>query len=200
MRDRRWQTMLEVFPRLRDMRVLDLGGTPDTWMLHDVRPASVTLLNSTSSEMDLTSTSDGFDVVIGDACNPPDSVRNATFDLVFSNSVIEHVGGAHRRREFAEFVSRSAPHYWIQTPYRYFPVEPHWLCPGFQFLPLPARARLSRIWPLMHTRSHSRSESVATALAVELIGKTELRHLFPDAEIRAERLLGLTKSLVAIRP
>ena len=29
----------------------------------------------------------------------------------------------------------------VQTPYRYFPVEPHWLFPGLQFLPMGLRAR-----------------------------------------------------------
>ena len=34
--------------------------------------------------------------------------------------------------------------HWVQTPYRYFPVEPHFLFPGFQFLPLTVRAVLMR--------------------------------------------------------
>ncbi len=37
---------------------------------------------------------------------------------------------------------------WVQTPYRYFPIEPHWIFPGFQFLPLSARTEISRRWPL----------------------------------------------------
>ena len=99
----------------------------------------------------------------------------------------------------ARFVREAAPRYWIQTPYRYFPVEPHWIFPGFQFLPLPARATLSRTWPLMHTRSRGWEDSVSTALQVELIGLTELKYLFPDATLHKERFGGLIKSVIAVR-
>ncbi|HEX4060865.1 MAG TPA: UDP-N-acetylmuramoyl-tripeptide--D-alanyl-D-alanine ligase [Streptosporangiaceae bacterium] len=48
------------------------------------------------------------------------------YDLVFSNSLIEHVGGHERRERFADTVHQLSGAYWVQTPYRYFPVEPHW--------------------------------------------------------------------------
>jgi hypothetical protein len=87
----------------------------------------------------------------------------------------------------------------VQTPYRYFPVEPHFLFPGFQFLPLKARAALVQRWPLVHTRPGDHDAAVSAALHVELLGRTELEALFPDSEIVSEKLAGLTKSLVAVR-
>jgi hypothetical protein len=203
LREKRQQMLSDAFPSLEEMRVLDLGGTPDTWLRARVRPAAVTLLNSVTSELDLPQSSGrsvDFELVIGDACDPPPELRERSFDLVFSNSVIEHVGGIYRRQQFADYVAAAAPRYWIQTPYRYFPLEPHWLFPGFQFLPLNVRAALSRTWPLMHTRSTTREGSIDTALDVELIGLTELRHLFPDAAIHKERVFGLVKSIIAVRP
>ena len=194
--------MLQEFPDLGNYHVLDLGGTARSWLRSPVRPASVTLLNLFNDELgtnDDEPLPDEFHLVAGDACDPPTEILSGTFDLVYSNSVIEHVGGAFRRQAFADVVHHVAPRAWIQTPYRYFPIEPHWLFPGFQFLPLDLRAVLSRRWPLIHTKSNDWRSSVGTALAVELQSVTEMRYLFADSEILYERMAGLVKSVVAVR-
>lgn len=68
-------------------------------------------------------------------------MQYSPFDLVYSNSVIEHVGGHARSCDFAGMVKTLARRHWgVQTPYRYFSIEPHWLFPGLQFLPQSARA------------------------------------------------------------
>ena len=125
-RRRRWQLLLDVFPELESMRVLDLGGRISQWTACPVRPAQVVVLNAE----DAPESDAAFRVVWGDACAPPEDITTDRFDLVYSNSLIEHVGGYHRRAEMAEQVRELAPRHWIQTPYRYFPVEPHWMMPG----------------------------------------------------------------------
>ena len=138
-RARRWQTFEERFPDLARMSVLDLGGTAGAWRLVPTRPARLVLLNiEEPGELS------GAQSAIGDACDPPDWVRREHFDLVFSNSLIEHVGGHWRRQRFAEVVRSLAEHHWVQTPYRYFPLEPHYVGPLFQFVPLAARAAARR--------------------------------------------------------
>jgi SAM-dependent methyltransferase len=111
-----------------------------------------------------------------------------SFDIAYSNSLVEHLHPADRRR-FADEVRRVARRYWVQTPNRYFPVEPHVLLPGFQFLPEFARRRL---WRLGMPRTPYEE--------IELLGAAELRELFPDAVIVRERVAGLTKSLIAAGP
>ncbi len=59
------------------------------------------------------------------------------FDIAFSNSVIEHVP-PELQAAFAAEVSRVADRYFVQTPNRYFPIEPHYQLPLFQFLPRQA--------------------------------------------------------------
>jgi hypothetical protein len=135
----------------------------------------------------------------GDACALPEHLRANEYDLVFSNSVIEHVGGHERRLRFAEAVHDLAPRHWVQTPYRYFPVEPHFLFPGFQFLPVAARSGIVRRWPLVHTPPEDRATALRVAMWVELLSKTELAYYFPHSEIRPERIAGLPKSLIAIK-
>ena len=115
-----------------------------------------------------------------DACDPPAQPRR--YDLVFSNSVLEHVGGHERRLRFAETVHALADAHWIQTPYRYFPIEPHWIVPGMQFLPVPGRASSPGAgrWA---TRQRPATDAVNAVLWTELVGRAEMRHYFPHSKI-----------------
>lgn len=183
------------------MRVLDLGGRVQAWTSAPVRPAHVVILNI---EPPLGEVADGIELRAGDACAPPPDLVSGTFDLVYSNSTIEHVGGHARRLAFADTVRGAAAHHWVQTPYRYFPVEPHWVFPGFQFLPMAARAGISASWPLgwMHDLNDppiGRYEHLPYAIEVELLSRTEMRHYFPKSELLWERFAGLTKSLIAVQ-
>lgn len=198
-RQRRWQMLLDRFPALRDMRVLDLGGTPHSWRFSPVVPRAVTLVSPQSQFASVLEPP--FEHIVGDACALPREVRDREFDLVFSNSVIEHVGGADRRQAMAnEIRSLDAP-YWVQTPNRAFPIEPHFLFPGFQWLPLSAKAAVIQHWPLPQARNRRDEHDAAVELAqsVELVGAGEMQQLFPDAQLLREPFAGLTKSLIAVR-
>jgi hypothetical protein len=195
-RTKRWERFMEHFPKISRMRVVDLGGTVDFWLRSAERPAELVVVNLDEPKE---APPRGMAVVVADACAPPPEVDGAEFDLVFSNSVLEHVGGHARRVAFAEVVRRLAPSHWIQTPNRYFPLEPHWLFPGFQFLPVGARASIAQRWPLAHTKARDRDDALSATMSTELIGRTELRAYFPDSQILAEKAGPLTKSLVAVR-
>ena len=79
--------------------------------------------------------------VKGDACDLPELLHGENYDFVYSNSLLEHVGGHVQRQKLAESVHSLANRHWIQTPYRYFPIEPHWVFPAFQWLPYEARVQ-----------------------------------------------------------
>ncbi|WP_341720355.1 class I SAM-dependent methyltransferase [Micromonospora sp. FIMYZ51] len=195
-RARRAAWLAETYPELAQMRVLDLGGRVESWAGIPVRPAHVHVVNlePVPAQLPAWAAADR-----ADACQLPKRIMASRYDLVFSNSVLEHVGGYERRRRMAAAVRELAPAYWVQTPYRYFPIEPHWVAPGMQFLPVPARVAVARRWPLAYTPGKSHEAAMRQVLSTELIGRAELRHLFPDATIRNERLLGLTKSIIAVR-
>lgn len=179
------------------MRVLDLGGAPPHWTSapEGVRPKHVTTLNLAA----FTAEEPWIEHVIGDACHPPTHIMGEQFDLVFSNSLLEHVGGHARREAFADVVHALADHHWVQTPYRYFPIEPHWLFPGMQFLPFRARRALSLRWPYGHIQTDTIEAAHERVSEVELIDATQMRGYFPRSTIWRERFLGITKSLVAVR-
>jgi hypothetical protein len=178
------------------MRVLDLGGTAESWRRAPVRPEHVHLVNPTGPDDSLPP---WMSTEIGDACALDDDLLDGRFDLVYSNSVIEHVGGHARRVQFAAMVEAAAPRHWVQTPYRYFPIEPHLLAPGLQYLPLWLRARISRSWPLVHTRSGDLDDAIASQLGTELLDITQLRHYFPSSAILYERIAGIVKSIIVVR-
>jgi len=192
-RQRRHEEFNRRFPDLEKMRVLDLGGTAASWRASAVRPLSLTLVNL-SHEQD--QGEPWMDIMYADAC----AGGFGQYDLVFSNSLLEHLGGHARRQQFADVVRESAPSWWVQTPYRYFPVEPHWVFPGFQFLPFRVRREITQRWKIGHMGAHvDKAEAAELVASVELISVTEMRSYFPTGEIWFERLAGLPKSLVAVK-
>ena len=198
-RAERWALVMELFPDLENMRVVDLGGTVEAWLRAPVRPAEVTVVNlfepGESDESWLRP-------VTGNACAARGALNRAgmdiSYDLAFSNSLLEHVGGHAQRCALADEVHALAPRHWVQTPYRYFPIEPHWLFPGLQFLPVATRARLAAAWPLAHSRPSGAATAMSEVQWTELVGLAEMRSYFPGSVIHREKMMGLTKSLVAV--
>ncbi len=179
-------------------RVLDIGGTPENWTFLPERPR-LTLLNMPRAREELAGAAAW---VAGDGRALP--FRDGAFDVVFSNSVIEHVGDAASQRRFAGEVARVGRRYWVQTPNRRFPVEQHLLTPFIHWLPARwQRAIVPRftVWgALVRVTPDRRRFYLEHYLEeVRLLDAAQVRHLFPDARVVRERFLGITKSLIAIR-
>lgn len=194
-RARRWRYFAERFPSISQMRVVDLGGTPQSWRLAPVKPMAVTVVNLSP----LSSDEPAVNIVQADACDLPAALRRERFDLVFSNSLIEHVGGHSQRKRLAEAIHALSDRHWVQTPYRYFPVEPHWLFPGMQWLPYEARVQVSLRWNRGHVRTYTRDEAADMVDEIDLLSISQMQRYFPTSVIWYDRFAGLVKSLVAIR-
>lgn len=182
---------------LRDTdRVLDVGGYPSD-LYHPIGRAEITCLNI---DPDGPSAAPGgrFRCVRGDARQLP--YPDGAFDVVFSNSVIEHVGSWEDQRRFASEVRRVAARLWVQTPNRGFPIEPHLVAPFVHFLPRRAQVFLAR-WATPWGWAHRPTAAQARAYLddIRLLTYDDMRRLFPDCTILRERFLGLTKSLIAVR-
>lgn len=131
------------------------------------------------------------------------------FDIVYCSSVIEHVTMAksdiwqqrsdkefraqarQRQREFAEEIRRLGKSYYVQTPNKWFPIESHTWLPVVGFLPrrvqLPVIAISNRYW------------IKRTAPDWCLLTTKDMQGFFPDAELMYEHIMGLTKSIMAIK-
>ncbi len=194
-RRRRMRRFLREFRITSETRILDIGGTPDCWELIDGRP-QVTLLNTPRAKDDMRGSASW---VGGDGRALP--FRDGSFDIVFSNSVIEHVGDAASQERFAREVVRVGRAYWVQTPNRWFPVEQHLLTPFVHWLPrrwqraiVPRFTVWSTVVPVSPDRRQFYLEHYLSD--VRLLTAGELQRLFPGARVIRERVAGWTKSLI----
>jgi ubiquinone/menaquinone biosynthesis C-methylase UbiE len=177
-------------------RILDIGGTPECWELVPVLP-NVTLLNTPRAKDDLGAAAHW---VAGDGRSLP--FRDQSFDVVFSNSVIEHVGDEDSQRRFASEVTRVGRSYWVQTPNRWFPVEQHLLTPLVHWLPAGLQRAIVPRWNLWHllvrvTPDRRRFYIEHYLSDVRLLSARQMQDFFPQARIIRERFCGWTKSLIA---
>ena len=193
-RQRRMKRFYSQFSPILENCVLDVGGTAQTWTKESgsVVEFPVTLLNI----LDYGSPeSERFTAVMGDATALPFPDRS--FDIVFSNSVIEHVGTWKDQQAFASEVRRVSQKLWIQTPARSFPIESHLLAPYIQYFPKAFQHRVARWTP----RGILQPDVVHQIVdEVRLLTYSEMTQLFPDCVILRERILGMTKSYIAVRP
>jgi hypothetical protein len=183
--------------------ILDVGGRQAYWELFpkgylESRRAKITLLNL-PDELQGTTDSNLFQYVAGDGCSV--AYDDNSFDIVHSNSVIEHVGGWDRIQLFASECNRLGRRVFVQTPNFWFFVEPHFLKPFIHWLPRPVRVSLFMMFDMGERgRACNLSEAI-TMVENEplLLDRRTLALLFPDCEIARERILFMTKSLVARR-
>jgi hypothetical protein len=182
-------------------RILDLGGRSDYWRLLDRGFLERCKVHVTLVNFEAMGGGDDpmFAQVQGDACHLPQYADRA-FDMVHSNSVIEHVGDWPKMEAFAAETRRLADRYYVQTPYFWFPIEPHFSTPLFHWRSEQSRARA--LLKRRHGFCERQSDMGGAMRAVQharLLDKAQFRHLFPDAAHINERVAGLTKSLIAIR-
>ena len=136
------------------------------------------------------------ETVAGDA-RDLNHFEDNSFDMVFSNSVIEHVGGPEDWKKMANEIRRVGRSYFVQTPNRYFPIEPHFLFPFFHFLPLDLQIFLLRHLPLGYApKSRNWKNAKQRISSIQLLSRRQFTALFPGATLHRERFLGLTKSFV----
>jgi hypothetical protein len=195
-REKRGRLFLELFAPRETTRILDIGGNVYDW--RDVPIESrITVLNVAPTDSS-PEYPDRFDYVQGDGRALP--FEDQSYDLVYANSVIEHLRTFEDQRRFASEVLRVGRQVFVQTPNRWFPVEPHFVTVFLHFLP----KRVQRLMlPRLSFRGLFRSGDDANLQALfeelRLLSARELAELFPGCQIHRERLLGLTKSLIAIR-
>jgi hypothetical protein len=172
-------------------RVLDVGGFEFNWLLLPTLPR-LTIINLGLPHI----REPGVTWLVADGRSLP--FKDRAFDVAYSNSVIEHLGNFENQRRFADECRRVGVCYYIQTPNKWFPVEPHMLAPFIHWLPRVLQRRLLRnftLWGLLTRPDPERCDALLQE--IHLLDEKGLRELFPDAEIWYERILGLTKSLMA---
>ena len=129
-------------PLLRPLRILDIGGTNAFWENRGWagrRDIEIMTLNLLPEEQ----RHENVKPAVGDATNLA-QFDDGSFDIAFSNSVIEHLFTFESQRRMASEVQRVGKAFWVQTPSFWFPMEPHFHVPGWQWLPLDLRISILR--------------------------------------------------------
>lgn len=194
-RKKRLRWFREWFPPEACRTIVDVGGTPQIWdMLR--YPSAISLVNSDTHEV---APSNGYATAVADGRMLP--FQNRAFDLAFSNSVIEHVGGWADMERFASELRRVGSSYFCQTPNKWFPIEPHlgtiflhwfpWLLNQYLVV------RYLTLWGLIN--KPSRAATANSLSGIHLLTRSQIERLFPDAHIVTERFLLLPKSYTAVR-
>jgi len=170
-------------------RILDLGGQPEIWQ-HILQPLNITILNLPGITVPVSKSVHYITYIEGDACNVA-QYEDFSFDVVFSNSVIEHVGDNEQQKSFANEVHRLAKSYWIQTPSKYFPIEAHCGIPFWWYLPRSFRELMIERWRKKLPKWTEMVEGTT------VLTKARIKELFPQATIKSESVFGFVKSYIA---
>lgn len=198
-RTRRMQAFADQLGARPGDRILDLGGNIEIWAL--ARQAyRLTLLNTSEASAGtlrpwrLPVNGSEWRTVVGDASDLG-RFGDGSFDIVFSNSVIEHLGEEDKVARFASEVRRVGRSYWIQTPAHSFPIEAHTGLPFYWRYPRCLR----EAWAARQDRLHADEPWHCPLAQTSYLRLDTLRRLFPDAEVYTERVCGFAKSWSMVR-
>ena len=190
-RFRRFEMAVKHFPR--PLRILDVGGLTRYWEDRgwaghpEIHIFSLNLKPEKQKYENITP-------ITGNATDLS-QFEDKSFDVVFSNSVIEHLFVFENQQRMAEEVQRVGKMYWVQTPNFWFPVEPHFLVPGWQWFPISLRVAIIRRWRCASLGPYPDPLIARRAVEeIQLLTRKELEVLFPDATFHVERFCGLVKS------
>lgn len=199
MREKRFQIFEQLVNRNFDkdqiIKVLDVGGTSYFWKdkaLIKSGKLKVTLLNLVKEN----GVPEEMESIAGDATDLS-MFKDGHFDLVFSNSVIEHLYTWENQQKMAKECVRVSKKYFIQTPNKHFFIEAHYAIPFIQYVPKKLSFKVLTKTKLSRLRKWKPQDAQQYLNEIRLINHTEMKQLFPEAKIYKEKMLGMTKSFTA---
>lgn len=177
------------------LNILDIGGTSTFWEIMGLAGENnfqVTILNLYEEK----AKHDNLKCVIGDGRDLKNFEDNE-FDVVFSNSVIEHLGNLHDQKLMAEEIQRVGKNYFVQTPNFYSPIEPHFFFPFFPLLPNKFKIFLLNNFNLGYfKKTNNEEKSKEIIQSIRLLKEEEVKDLFQGCHIKLENYLGFTISFI----
>ena len=192
-RSKRMKKFIQYFEVNEFTSILDVGGSLFNWTLIPQHPRLIILNVNAPKKLDPRAL-----WVVADGRQLP--FQNNTFNIVYSNSVIEHLGGRENQALFAKECARVGTRYYIQTPNKWFPIEPHYLAPMIHWLPKSVQPNLIRYFTLRGWLTKPTPQQCQDLVdELNLLGGDDIHNLFPDATIWRERVGGIPKSLIAVR-
>jgi Methyltransferase domain len=206
-RAKRFKIFLEMVSRHldsnRECKIIDVGGTKEYWDLFAEQlkalPVRLTVVNLGLAPNKNSVGEFSIETCAGDGTKL-EMFQDGAFDIVHSNSVIEHVGLWPRMKQMAAEIRRLAPRYYVQTPNYWFPYDPHSRTLFFHYLPYPVRRKLLAIRRCgFYEQTKDLDEAMRCIEDAILLERAQMAYLFPDARLVPEKFFGFTKSWIAIK-
>ncbi|PKO09680.1 MAG: hypothetical protein CVU40_10325 [Chloroflexi bacterium HGW-Chloroflexi-2] len=192
-RKKRMREFQFFFQIKENTKIIDIGGTPTNWEYIGTIP-DLLLVNVFFPKVK----NQNCKYLVADGRNLP--FKNQAFDIAYSNSVIEHLQNIENQIKFCEEVQRVGKNYYVQTPNKFFFIEPHYITPFIHFFPKFEQKKLLRyfsIWGLITKPSKESIKKIVNE--IKLLGPKEMRELFPDSKIIFERFLFMAKSIIVVK-
>ena len=200
-RRRRMKVFSEIINQTKHkpITILDVGGRSDFWEnmvdIIDITKLNITITNLEKERNKNTK----YRYIEADARELP--FKDKEFDIVFSNSVIEHIEGSEgvsfiEQKQMAEEILRVGNYFYVQTPNYWFPFEPHFLFPFFQFFPFSLKVWLVHNFSLgWFEKCKSKNDAERLIKSIRLLDLKEMNKLFPFSNTYKEKIFLLTKSI-----
>lgn len=183
-------------PLEKPIRILDLGGSDYHWRDSDFKDNNNYHVTIVNNEIQDTKDFRNFCFIKRDV-RELKIFDDKDYDIVYSNSLLEHLNAFGEQKKLAEEIIRIGKHYFIQTPNYYFPVEPHFLFPFFQYLSDDMKTKLVLKYNLgWFKKAENESKAYELATSIRLLKKNELKEIFPDCRIYSEKYFLLNKSFI----
>jgi SAM-dependent methyltransferase len=201
-RARKLELFHQIMKPAKEMKLLDVGAqiNPNSHNEHqliDTYPWKHNFAVVNISQEHITAIKKRYpevEAVVCDACELP--WDDKSFDVVFSNAVIEHLGSFERQKKMAAEIMRVGKRWFVTTPNRWFPFEFHMRLPLVTWLPGDSYLRIGRIISYNHIRGKYMFGAKRDDL--RLMSAGELQECFPDSKIIKQRVTFMAETLIAV--
>jgi SAM-dependent methyltransferase len=119
-----------------------------------------------------------------------------SFDIVWSNAVIEHVGNFEDQQRMAREIMRVGKRWFVTTPNRWYPYEFHLRLPFVTWLPWHGYVRCGRLVRYNHVEG--KYTWGAGPADIRLLSAAELARCFPGSRIIKQRVTFMPETLIAV--
>lgn len=192
-RTKKFQLFESVFRPCPEERVLDIGASGEVFLRYtfeDVYPYPSRIVAGGHAPVEVKSARRIYPeptYIVFDGCSLP--FPDKSFDIVFSNAVIEHILGPGRQQQFASEVMRVGRSWFVTTPNYWYPFESHYHLPFIQFMPENLQRRYNSMLGTHIPKGRTQELGLLSAFG--------LRRLFPTSRIEKVRVTFWPETLVA---
>jgi ubiquinone/menaquinone biosynthesis C-methylase UbiE len=192
-REKRFSFFLKKINKLaKPVTILDVGGKINFWENRGLvgnNNYEITIINIEKEKSQYSN----IKTKMGDATDLS-PFNDKSFDIVHSNSVIEHLYTFNNQSKMASEIVRVGKKYIVQTPNKCFFLEPHYLLPFFQFVPDKLKYLILKKTKLSRLKKWDKNFAKQYINEIRLLSLKEMKILFPKSKIYFEKFLGMNKS------